>query len=130
MRRLEDKAPGRVERIHPAYTSQTCSRCGHCVPGNRESQAFRCRSCGYRDHADVNAAINIAAGRAVSARGGRPTRMSVKREPQPLYPRIDRLESSPYGEEDVKRRTVSTSSDVRRGGGGGSAVNCDQVDAG
>ncbi|RZU10662.1 transposase [Kribbella rubisoli] len=83
VRRLEDKAHGRVERIQPAYTSQTCSRCGHCAPGNRESQAFRCQCCGYRDHADVNAAINIAAGRAVSARGDRPTRMSVKREPQP-----------------------------------------------
>jgi putative transposase len=25
--RLQDKAPGRVEKIHPAYTSQTCSQC-------------------------------------------------------------------------------------------------------
>ncbi|GAA1568918.1 RNA-guided endonuclease TnpB family protein [Kribbella sancticallisti] len=82
VQRLEHKAAGRIEKVNPAYTSQMCSRCGHCVPGNRESQAFRCQSCGYCDHADLNAAINIAAGRAVSARGDRPVRMSVKREPQ------------------------------------------------
>ena len=28
VRRLEDKAPGRVEKIKPAYTSQRCSACG------------------------------------------------------------------------------------------------------
>src|SRR5260370_14282991 len=28
-RRLEDKAPGRVEKIKPHYTSQRCSACGH-----------------------------------------------------------------------------------------------------
>ena len=82
IQRLERKAAGRLERINPAYTSQMCSRCGHCAPGNRESQAFRCQSCGHRDHADVNAAVNIAAGRAVSARRDKPVRMSVKREPQ------------------------------------------------
>jgi transposase len=83
VQRLEDKAAGRVEKVSPAYTSQTCSRCGHCAPGNRESQAFRCQSCGHTDQADLNAAINIAAGRAVSARRGKPVRVSVKREPQP-----------------------------------------------
>ncbi|MEI8407768.1 MULTISPECIES: transposase [unclassified Kribbella] len=83
MQRLEHKAAGRVERINPAYTSQTCSVCGHCAPENRESQAlFRCAACGHRANADVNAAINIAAGRAVSARRETPTRASPKREPQ------------------------------------------------
>ncbi|MGW5187930.1 RNA-guided endonuclease InsQ/TnpB family protein [Kribbella sp. NPDC004138] len=83
VRRLEHKAPGRVEKVNPAYTSQTCSICGHRAPENRESQAvFRCVACGHQAHADVNAAINIAAGRAVSARGETPVRVSVKREPQ------------------------------------------------
>lgn len=68
--RLEHKAPGRGEKINAAYTSQTCAECGHCAPGNRESQAvFRCQSCGLADNADVNAARNIAAGRAVTAHG-------------------------------------------------------------
>jgi transposase len=83
VRRLEDKAVGRVDRVNPAYTSQTCSACGHCAAESRESQAaFRCVACGHQAHADVNAAINIAAGRAVSARRGTPGRVSLKREPQ------------------------------------------------
>ncbi|MER7244307.1 transposase [Kribbella sp. NPDC000426] len=82
VRRLEHKAAGRVERVSPAYTSQTCSVCGHRAPENRESQAvFRCVACGHRANADVNAAINIAAGRAVSARRETPVRVSSKREP-------------------------------------------------
>jgi transposase len=83
VQRLEHKAAGRLERVVPAYTSQTCSTCGHCAPGNRESQAvFRCAACGHQAHADVNAAVNIAAGRAVSARRETPVRVSPKREPQ------------------------------------------------
>lgn len=70
-KRLEDKAPGRVEKVVAAYTSQRCSACGHTAKENRKSQAaFDCQSCGYQDNADVNAAKNIAAGHAVSARGG------------------------------------------------------------
>jgi putative transposase len=84
--RLEDKAPGRVEKVDPAYTSQICHACGHRAADNRESQAvFRCRACGHTDHADVNAAENIAAGRAVTARGAlQPQGGAVNREPQPL----------------------------------------------
>jgi putative transposase len=83
--RLEDKAPGRVEKIPAAYTSQTCSACGHAAPENRESQAvFRCRACGHQANADVNAACNIAAGRAVTARGAlKPLGGAANREPQP-----------------------------------------------
>jgi putative transposase len=81
-RRLEDKAPGRVQRVTPAYTSQQCSGCGHVATGNRKSQAvFACRGCGVTLNADVNAAKNIAAGHAVTARGrsGLPER--ANREP-------------------------------------------------
>jgi transposase len=81
--RLEHKAAGRVERVKPAFTSQTCGVCGHRAPENRDSQAvFRCVACGHQAHADVNAAVNIAAGRAVSARRETPVRVSLKREPQ------------------------------------------------
>ena len=85
VRRLEDKAPCRVEKINPAYTSQTCSGCGHRDPESRESQSrFRCRACGLQVHADVNAARNIAAGHAVTARGGDGVARPVNREPQLL----------------------------------------------
>jgi putative transposase len=85
VRRLEDKAPGRVEKIRPAFTSQRCSACGQVDPKSRESQAvFRCTACGYACHADVNAAINIAAGHAVTARGGDGVTRPANREPQLL----------------------------------------------
>jgi putative transposase len=83
VRRLEDKAPGRVEKINPAFTSQRCSACGRVDPKSRESQAvFRCTACGHADNADVNAACNIAAGHAVTARGRPLTGGRVNREPQ------------------------------------------------
>src|SRR5271169_5077702 len=66
VRRLEDKAPGRVEKVRPHYTSQRCS------------------ACGFVGHADVNAAKNIAAGHAVTARGGDGVARPVNREPQLL----------------------------------------------
>jgi transposase len=84
-RRLQDKAPGRVEKIPPAFTSQRCSECGHVAADSRESQAlFCCTACSYTEHADVNAAKNIAAGHAVTARGRSPLGGRVNREPQPL----------------------------------------------
>jgi putative transposase len=83
--RLADKAPGRVEKVNPAFTSQRCSACGQVDPKSRESQAvFRCTACGYAANADVNAAINIAAGHAVTARGGLRDAGPVNREPQLL----------------------------------------------
>jgi transposase len=85
VRRLEDKAPGRVEKINPAFTSQRCSACGHVDAKSRESQArFVCTACGFACNADVNAARNIAAGHAVTARGGDGVARPVNREPQLL----------------------------------------------
>ncbi len=85
VRRLEDKAPGRVEKVRPAFTSQRCSACGHVDAKSRESQArFVCTACGFACHADLNAAINIAAGHAVTARGGDGVTRPVNREPHLL----------------------------------------------
>jgi transposase len=85
VRRLEEKAPGRVEKIKPAFTSQRCSACGHVDANSRESQArFACTACGFAGHADVNAARNIAAGHAVTARGGDGAARPANREPHLL----------------------------------------------
>jgi len=85
VRRLEEKAPGRVEKVSPAFSSQRCSACGHVDARSRESQArFCCTACGYACNADVNAAINIAAGHAVTARGGCRDAGPVNREPHLL----------------------------------------------
>lgn len=82
--RLQHKASGRVEQVPAAYTSQRCAACGHVAPGNRKSQAvFECEACNTGPcNADVNAARNIAAGRAVTARGDLGTSRSTNREPQ------------------------------------------------
>jgi transposase len=83
VRRLEEKCPGRVEKVNPAFTSQRCSACGTVDGKSRESQAdFACRFCGYACNADVNAARNIAAGHAVTARGRSPLGGRMNREPQ------------------------------------------------
>ena len=47
--------------VDAAYTSQQCSHCGHVDKRNRPDQAtFSCTLCGFAEHADVNAARNIA----------------------------------------------------------------------
>jgi len=86
--RLEQKAPGRVEKVRAAYTSQTCNACKRIASESRKSQAtFVCVACGHRANADVNAARNIAAGHAVTVRGDRRVlARSVKREPQHARP--------------------------------------------
>jgi transposase len=69
--RLGHKIGDRLERVPAAYTSTTCSACGNREASQRESQArFVCRFCELAENADVNAARNIAAGHAVSGRGG------------------------------------------------------------
>lgn len=51
----------KVRYVDPAYTSQTCSKCGHVDKENRPTQAkFKCVNCGLKLNADHNASINIA----------------------------------------------------------------------
>lgn len=61
----------KVVFVPPAYTSQTCSRCGHIHPvkgkSYRNGKVFKCGHCGFEHDADINAANNIAAlGKSVS----------------------------------------------------------------
>lgn len=80
---LEHKASGRVEYVSATYTSQRCSACRIVDGKSRKSQAdFSCTSCGHQANADVNAAMNIAAGYAVTARRGTVLAEPKKREPQ------------------------------------------------
>ena len=68
--KLAYKAADLIE-VDPAYTSQTCSHCGHVAKDNRRSQAsFECRACGRYGNADINAALNILA-RGTGAAGRR-----------------------------------------------------------
>lgn len=81
--RVEHKAPDRVEKVNPAFTSQRCSGCEHVASESRKSQAlFVCVACGHTSNADLNAARNIAAGHAVNARGAPALARAMNREPQ------------------------------------------------
>src|ERR1035438_10163296 len=74
---------GELNKVNPAFTSQTCPQCGHVCADNRPARdRFKCIACGHVGHADNVAAMNIlAAGLAVSARGG--PQGPAKREPTP-----------------------------------------------
>jgi len=61
--RIEQKgheAGIKVERVRAKGTSQTCSICGYRDSENRKGAQFRCLKCGFEQHADINAANNIA----------------------------------------------------------------------
>jgi putative transposase len=47
---------GMLLEVPAAYSSQTCSSCGHIDAASRNRARFLCTHCGYDDHADVNAA--------------------------------------------------------------------------
>ena len=81
---------GEVIAINPAYTSQTCSNCGHVHKDNRKSQAgFKCVACGYAENADVNAAKNIlASGHGVLACGAGSLEPVMKQEPRQNRERV------------------------------------------
>ena len=53
---------GMLVAVPPAYTSQTCSACGHTSGQSRKTQAIlSCVACGHSENADRNAAKNILA---------------------------------------------------------------------
>lgn len=57
----------RIETVDPKHTSQRCFNCGHIDRANRKTQdAFLCCACRHIDHADINAAKNIAFWAAVN----------------------------------------------------------------
>ena len=56
-----DREGIKVRYVDPAYTSQTCSRCGNICKENRINQEkFKCVKCGFELNADHNASINIS----------------------------------------------------------------------
>jgi len=42
-----------------AYTSQRCSKCGEINKDSRKGERFECVSCGHKNQADLNGAVNI-----------------------------------------------------------------------
>jgi putative transposase len=50
-----------VIAVDPAYTSQTCPKCGHTEKANRNKNKhiFQCRTCGYTSNDDRIGAMNL-----------------------------------------------------------------------
>jgi putative transposase len=48
-----------VVEVDARFSSQECSRCGHVAAESRRRRRFCCVACGFRVHADVNAALVI-----------------------------------------------------------------------
>lgn len=46
-------------KVEPAFTSQTCSKCGAVDKDSRDGEIYTCLHCGMEMDADLNAAINI-----------------------------------------------------------------------
>lgn len=52
-----------VRKVNPAYSSQTCSKCGNISAEQRDKSVFQCsreKECGFKGNADYNAAKNIS----------------------------------------------------------------------
>lgn len=68
-RMLAYKCGDRVTFVDPAYTTQTCSRCGDVKPKKLSERVHKCEACGLELDRDINAARNILAmGIGVEAR--------------------------------------------------------------
>ncbi|MFA5599025.1 MAG: transposase [Phenylobacterium sp.] len=85
--------------IEPAYTSQTCHKCGRI--GKRNDKSFKCPHCGYAAHADINASWNIA------------NSEQFVTEPQPKH--SSRLGSSSQYKEEVYSHKFSKEGDLEKG---------------
>ena len=50
-----------VEKVNPAYTSQTCPKCGHTERSNRNKKThiFCCKNCDYKSNDDRIGAMNL-----------------------------------------------------------------------
>ena len=48
----------KIVKVDPRFTSQKCSNCGIIEKTNRIKSRYRC-NCGYHNHSDINASINI-----------------------------------------------------------------------
>jgi IS605 OrfB family transposase len=89
-----------VETVDPAYTSVTCNMCGS--RGERHKGSFKCGACGHKEHADINASMNIrdiylrqrSAGRALSTAQ---TTETLSNEGVSIKVSADRLSDTNHG---------------------------------
>ena len=56
-----EEAGRKLGLVNPAYTSQTCSQCGHREEKTLSEREHTCKNCGYNVHRDLNSAEYILA---------------------------------------------------------------------
>lgn len=59
IQQLSEESGVHYQLVNPAYTSQTCNKCGFVHKLNRNGEIFKCGNCGYTLDADLNASLNI-----------------------------------------------------------------------
>lgn len=59
LERMTEEQGINLEKVSPAYTSQTCSKCGVVDKKSRRNSVFLCTACGMELDADFNAARNV-----------------------------------------------------------------------
>ena len=59
LERLCEEHGVQFTKVNPAYTSQSCPKCGFTARSNRNLEKFLCGECGYENHSDTVGAINI-----------------------------------------------------------------------
>lgn len=59
LERLSEDEGFTLTKVNPAYTSQTCSKCGFTDSKSRNGEQFECVECKNKIDADYNAALNI-----------------------------------------------------------------------
>ncbi len=48
-----------IVKVDARYTSQKCSQCGNVDKKSRNKDKYCCIKCGFKEHSDINAALNI-----------------------------------------------------------------------
>jgi len=62
MLQYKAESAGRVfKKVNPAYTSQTCRKCGHVQKLELSERTYKCPVCGHEEDRDIMAAKNILA---------------------------------------------------------------------
>ncbi|MBC8389952.1 MAG: transposase [Actinobacteria bacterium] len=59
LERMTEEQGISLEKVSPAYTSQTCSYCGAVDKNSRRNSVFLCTACKIELDADFNASRNI-----------------------------------------------------------------------
>jgi putative transposase len=59
LKQASDEFGFELVTVDPAFTSQTCHRCGFVHANNRTASRFGCLACRHEAHADVNAGKNL-----------------------------------------------------------------------